>query len=51
MNRISLVSSFKDRLRAEVLTSKLRLSADIRTAISHTSRVYASHSTSIIRGA
>ena len=46
-----IVSSFKDRLRAEVLSSKVRLSAEIRTAISHTSRLFASHSSAGIRGA
>lgn len=52
IKRLSLaVSTFKDRLRAEVISSKVRLSADIRTAISQTSRMYASHSGAGIRGA
>ena len=43
--------SFGDRLKTEVLSSKVRLSHDIRTAISQTSRVYASHASVGVRGA
>jgi len=43
--------TFGDRLKTEVLSSKVRLSHDIRTAISQTSRVYASHATVGVRGA
>jgi hypothetical protein len=45
------LSTFRERLKVEVLSSKVQLSHDIRTAISNTSRVYASHASMGIRGA
>ena len=45
------LATFGDRLKTEVLSSKVRLSHDIRTAISQTSRVYASHASVGVRGA
>lgn len=47
----SSLVTFGDRLKTEVLGSKVRLSHDIRTAISQTSRVYASHASVGVRGA
>ena len=47
----SSLVTFGDRLKTEVLGSKVRLSHDIRTAISQTSRVYASHASGGVRGA
>ena len=47
----SSLVSFGDRLKTEVLSSKVRLSHDIRTAIAQTSRLYASHASVGARGA
>jgi hypothetical protein len=52
INAISeFLSSFRDRLKVEVLSSKVQLSHDIRTAISNTSRIYTSHACMGTRGA
>jgi len=45
------LATFRERLKMEVLSSKVQLSHDIRTAISNTSRVYASHASMGLHGA
>lgn len=46
----NLVSTIRERLKHEIVLSKVKTSAEIRTAIAHTSLIYASHKLAVNRG-